>query len=129
MNTPAGRACTIGRASSLLFSFLFLLFLGLSQPHRVHHSFEQQPPAHAEDHEDGNSHDDGRSQPLKTDCIVFSFAKNCHFGSVQSGEILFVLLTRKAPEWRARAWNHAIDFTSFLPRAPPTTALPLLIEL
>ena len=116
--------CALGIVS------LFVLFLTVSAPHRVHHFFEQPqfpvaesiptatimtPPtrltATATDHDS--------PKPQHSDCAMQSVAQNSHISSVQLIEVPFleIALAHK-PDPRIVA-SSFFDASPFSQRAPP----------
>jgi hypothetical protein len=96
-----------------------LLFLSLSQPHRVHHFFESHVHSHDNSHGDSHRHSQRQNKPAQADCVVQSVAQNCHLGQNPLLALPFVELHFKPLEPRK---NPTIDlFPSFsvLQRAPP----------
>jgi hypothetical protein len=120
-------SCAVGIVS------LFVVFLTVSAPHRVHHFFEKLPftvadtRSHDHDHhhveagDKRHSHGEerGSSEPQQTDCVMQSVAQQSHLSSVQLIEVLF-LKVGSAPN----PYHSAIILASFNPspfsqRAPP----------
>jgi hypothetical protein len=86
LNAP-GKSSVMRRHLHLSAALSFLLFLIASEPHRVHHFFEQFPnpgtsTAHADEHSDGAQHshdkDQDRSRSQQNDCVVLSVAQHAH---------------------------------------------------
>src|SRR6516162_1441620 len=86
------RVSPFRRFAALTSCSLFLLFLSLSQPHRVHHFFEGLNPSHHETEVDSDHHDNGqnRTQPVQTDCVLQSVAHNCHVSQAELVGLPFV---------------------------------------
>lgn len=71
------------RGAPVLWAASFLFFLIYSQPHRVHHFFEQFPAAHqpADDHHHApTDHHNRRSND--SNCVFQVSASRCHLGLV-----------------------------------------------
>jgi hypothetical protein len=116
---------TFHRYTALGVSSLFLLFLSLSQPHRVHHFFESDGYSHDKPraNSDNHHHDQRPNKPVQTDCVVQSVAQNCHLGQAALVELPFV---ESHLELFTPQLNQQVDlFTSFsvFQRAPPKDTL------
>jgi hypothetical protein len=101
------RPVAFRRCIALALSSLFLLFLSLSQPHRVHHFFQRLGHAHGDTQVDSDNHDHAQDQskPAQTDCAVQSVAQNCHLGQAELAALPFI-------EWHLESFepqtNHRV---------------------
>jgi hypothetical protein len=69
------------RGAPALWAASFLFFLIYSQPHRVHHFFEQFPAAHQQDnnhHHPSRDHHNRRTND--SNCVFQVSASRCHLG-------------------------------------------------
>jgi hypothetical protein len=125
MKPPSGKASPIARGAAIIFAAFFLLFLSLSQPHRVHHFFEGQPHSHDKPHVDSDNHDHGEDQtkPVQTDCVVQSVAQNCHLGQVELVKLPFVESHVESFHPQASPWVDSFASFPFRQRAPPAATL------
>jgi hypothetical protein len=113
------------RCIALASSSLFLLFLSLSQPHRVHHFFEGLGHTHDETQVDSDNHDHGQDQtkPAQADCVVQSVSQNCHLGQVELVELPFVESRLESFDPQTNQWVDLFTSFPFLQRAPPKDTL------
>lgn len=109
------------RCAALGLSSLFLLFLSLSQPHRVHHFFEGLSHTHSETRADSDDHRHGQDQtnPAQTECVVQSVVQNCHLGQAALVELPFVETRLESFDPQTNPWVDLFTSFSFLQRAPP----------
>jgi hypothetical protein len=108
---------------------LFVLFLTVSAPHRVHHIFEQPPPVaqkyfHGHDHEAGDKdhsrgHDHESPNPRHSDCALQSVAQNTHISSAQLIEVPFLEIALVRNPDRRIVASSFFDASPFSQRAPP----------
>ena len=109
---------------------LFVLFLTVSAPHRVHHIFEQSPfpfehtPSHANDHNaDDATHSQGQDhnspKPLHSDCALQSVAQNTHISSAQLIELPFLEIACLCNADHRIVASSFFDASPFSQRAPP----------
>jgi hypothetical protein len=112
------------RFTALASCSLFLLFLSLSQPHRVHHFFEGLNPSHHEIEVDSDHHDHGQNQtkPVQTDCVLQSVAHNCHISQAELVELPFVESHLQSFRPQTSQWVDLFTAFPFLRRAPPKDA-------
>ncbi len=121
MTKSPKRVSSFRRFTALVSCSLFLLFLSLSQPHRVHHFFESLGHTHDEtgvdsDHHD---HDQDRTKPAQTDCVVQSVAQNCHLGQAELTGLPFVESPLQSFHPQTSQWVDVFTAFPFLQRAPP----------
>jgi hypothetical protein len=116
------RTAAFSRFFALSLSSTFVLFLSLSQPHRVHHSFESHSHSHDETHVDSQSHDHGGEspiQPAEPNCVIQSVTKNSQVGQVELAKSPFVESDVPSFDPQKSPWVDSFTFFSFLQRAPP----------
>jgi hypothetical protein len=125
MKKSPKRTGAFRRCIALALSSLFLLFLSLSQPHRVHHLFEGYTHSHDEPQVDSDSHDHGQDQtkPAQTDCVVQSVMQNCHLGQVELVNLPFVESHLESFHPQASQWVDLFTSFPFFQRAPPKETL------
>jgi hypothetical protein len=113
------------RCVSITLSFLFLIFLVATQPHRVHHFFESLNPTHSNAivAEDDCQHHHSQSLPAQTTCVIQSAAQNSHLGQVHLVQIPFVESTFETTNSDSIQRIPYFSFSPFLQRAPPIAAL------
>jgi hypothetical protein len=112
-------ACT--RCLALALSSLFLLFLSVSQPHRVHHFFESQ--GHSHNDTDSHRHDQRQDKSNHTDCVLQSVAQNCHLGQAELFALPFVESRLELFEPQISPSIDLFPAFSVLQRAPPKNTL------
>ena len=112
--TPA-----FARCFALALSSFFLLFLSLSQPHRVHHFFESQGHSHNDTQGDSHRHGQRQNKPAQTDCVVQSVVQNCHLGQAPLAALPFVEARLNSFEPQVISSIDLFFSFSFLQRAPP----------
>jgi hypothetical protein len=125
MRPRSGRVSPIARGAATTVAVFFLLFLSLSQPHRVHHFFEGLTHSHDEHQVDSEHHDHGNNQttPVQPDCVFQSVVQNCHPAQVEQ---VALRLIESHPETfypQAISWVDLFYFFSSLQRAPPKDTL------
>ena len=122
-----GSSCAVGIVS------LFVIFLAVSAPHRVHHFFEKLPftaadtRSHAQDHHydeagrKGHSHGEerGTSEPQQADCVMQSVAQQSHISSVQLIEIPFLEVVSPRNAGYRIIISASFNPSPFSQRAPP----------
>jgi hypothetical protein len=116
------RTAAFSRFFALSLSSTFVLFLSLSQPHRVHHSFERHIHSHDETQGNSDSHDDGGespTQPAEPNCVVQSVTKNSQVGQVELVKLPFVESHVPSFDPQKSPSVDSFTFFSFLQRAPP----------
>jgi cytochrome P450 len=125
MKESPKRTAAFRRCIAFTLSSLFLLFLSVSQPHRVHHLFEAHGHSHDETQVDSENHDHGQDQtkPAQTDCVVQSVAQNCHLGQAELVELPFVESHLQSFHPRTSQWVDLFTAFPFLQRAPPKDTL------
>jgi hypothetical protein len=125
MKESPKRTAAFRRCIALTLSSLFLLFLNLSQPHRVHHFFEGLGHTHDETQVDSESHDHGQDQtkPAQTDCAIQSVAQNCHLGQVVLVALPFVESHLESFRPQTSQWVDLFTAFPFFQRAPPKDTL------
>jgi hypothetical protein len=113
------------RCVSISLSFLFLIFLVATQPHRVHHFLESLNPIHSDAivAEDDCEHHHNQNIPAQTHCVIQSAAQNSHLGQVQLLEIPFIESTFETTNAELPQRIISFPFLPFLRRAPPSDAL------
>jgi hypothetical protein len=120
------RTAAFSRFFALSLSSTFVLFLSLSQPHRVHHSFERHIHSHDETQGNSESHDHGGespTQPAEPTCVVQSVTKNSQVGQVELVKLSFVESHERSLDPQKSAWVESVTFFAFLQRAPPSHPL------
>jgi len=125
MNESPKRVSAFRRCTVLALGSLFLLFLSLSQPHRVHHFFEGYGHSHDETQVDSDNHEQGRDQtkPAQANCVLQSVAQNCQLGQVELVELRFVESLLEAFQPKATPWVDSLTSFPFFQRAPPKDTL------
>jgi hypothetical protein len=125
MNESPKRVSAFRRCTVLALGSLFLLFLSLSQPHRVHHFFEGLGHPHDETQVDSDNHDQDRDQtkPAQANCVLQSVAQNCQLGQVELVELRFVESLLEAFQPKATPWVDSLTSFPFFQRAPPKDTL------
>lgn len=125
MKPPSGRASPIARGAAISFAALFLLFLSFSQPHRVHHFFEDYAHSHSKPEVDPENHDHGDDQTKRPqpDCVVQSLAQNCHLGQAELVALPFIESHLESFEPQTNQWVDLFTSFSFFQRAPPKDTL------
>jgi hypothetical protein len=113
------------RCTAVASSALFVVFLLVTQPHRVHHFFEFLNHTHSDSIVAGDDceHDHDEDVPAQTRCVIQSAAQNSHLSQVQLVQIPFV---ESAFEIRNAELTQRIQYFAFYPflrRAPPIDAL------
>jgi hypothetical protein len=120
------RTAASSRFLAVFLSSTLVLFLSLSQPHRVHHSFESDSHSHDETQGDSESNDHGGESPAKpaqTDCVVQSVTQNSQVGQVELVKLPFVESHVPSFDPQKSPWVDSFTFFSFLQRAPPSHPL------
>ena len=119
------RTSASSRFLALALSSSFLLFLSLSQPHRVHHFFEGKHRSHDSSRADSdNHHEDPRpTNPAQTQCAVQSVTKSCQIGQVELVRLAFVESQVESFHPHPRSWVNSFTAFSFFQRAPPSHLL------
>ena len=118
---PLSRSRWLARRFTLAFSALFVLALAITQPHRVHHFFEDIDRAHHHGKAD-SSHDDNSKAPAKapqTECIVQAVSQHCSAIPVAVAKIPIIATTGEAYRPVLRRWVYRFSSSPFLQRAPP----------
>ncbi len=112
------------RCLSIALSFLFLIFLVTTQPHRVHHFFESLNGAHSVTivAEDDCEHEHSQKLPAQTTCAIQSAAQNSHLGQAQLAQIPFVESTFETSNAELTQRIPYFSSSPFLQRAPPSSA-------
>ena len=125
MKTSLERPSTFRRCVAGTLGSLFLLFLSLSQPHRVHHFFEGHSHPHDQTQvdSDNHDHDQGQTKPAQTDCLLQLAAQNCQLGQVELVELRFVESLLEAFQPKATPWVDSFTSFPFFQRAPPKDTL------
>jgi hypothetical protein len=125
MKKSPKRTAAFRRCIALTLSSLFLLFLIVSQPHRVHHLFEAHGHSHDKTQVDSENHDHGQDQtkPAQADCVVQSVAQNCHLGQVELVKLSFIESHVESFIPQTSQWVDSFVSFPFLPRAPPKDTL------
>jgi hypothetical protein len=113
------------RCASIVISFLFLIFLVGTQPHRVHHLFETlsyvyPPIVFAADDLD---HDHTPYVPAQSGCVIQTTAQNSHMGQPELSQIPFIESAFGPITPALTQPIHYFSFAPFLRRAPPGDAL------
>lgn len=112
---------------SLIATSSFALFLMVSQPHRVHHFFEEHAAAdrsksHSHDHTEPSDHHDhdGKTQPQAPDCVLHTAAQHAHATLFELAAIQSVGQTHL--DWYAPVTLcvSTLQRSTARPRAPPT---------
>jgi hypothetical protein len=119
------RPVAFRRCIAFALSSLFLLFLSLSQPHRVHHFFQRLGHTHDDTQVDSDNHDHAQDQtkPAQTDCVLQSVAQNCQLGQVELVGLRFVESLFDALQPTATTWVDLFSSFPFFQRAPPRETL------
>jgi hypothetical protein len=125
MRPSSGKVSPITRGAAISFAALFLLFLSLSQPHRVHHFFEVYTHPHDKPQVDSESHDhsDDQTKPAQSNCAVQSVAQNCQLGRIDLIKLPFTEFTAESFHPRSAPRVVLFAFLPFLQRAPPAATL------
>ena len=125
MKKPPKRTTGFRRFIALALSSSFLLFLSLSQPHRVHHLFEALGHSHDDPQVDSENQDHGQDQtkPAQPDCAVQSVAQNCHLGQAALVALPFIESHSESFEPQTNQWVDLFTSFSFFQRAPPKDTL------
>ena len=125
MKESPKRTTTCRRWIALTLSSLFLLFLSVSQPHRVHHFFEVYTHSHDKPEVDSENHDHGDDQtkPAQPDCAVQSVAQNCHLGQAALVPLPVIESHSESFEPQTNQWVDLFTSFSFFQRAPPKDTL------
>jgi hypothetical protein len=125
MKKSPKRTAAFRRCIALALSSLFLLFLSLSQPHRVHHFFEGLGHTRDETQVDSDNHDHAQDQskPAQTDCVVQSVAQNFHIGQAELVGLPFVESHLESFHQGTSQWVDLFTAFPFLQRAPPKDTL------
>jgi hypothetical protein len=118
-------AAGIRSYTHLTLASLFLLFLVLSQPHRVHHFFEAQGHAPEAIEFDSENHDHGEEEnkPAQAECVFQSVAQNCHLGQAALVQLSSAELMIRTFHAQPAPWINPFAHFAFLRRAPPQSAL------
>ena len=113
------------RCTAIAISFLFLIFLVGTQPHRVHHFFDSLNHTHSHTivAADDCEHDHKQNIPAQTGCVIQSTAQNSHLGQVQLVQIPFVESASETKNAELTQRIQYFSFSPFLRRAPPIDAL------
>jgi len=129
MKPSSGRVSPIARGASISFAALFLLFLSLSQPHRVHHFFEGHTHSQDETQVDLDNHDHGqdRTKPVQTNCAVQSVAQTCQFGQVDLVKLPFIESLAESFHPQASPWLDSFAFFSLSPASASRRYASLII--
>jgi hypothetical protein len=119
------RTSASSRFLALALSLAFLLFLSLSQPHRVHHFFEGHHHSHDSSRADSdNHHEDPRpTNPAQTQCAVQSVTQSCQIGQVELIQLAFLESHAESFHPHPRLWVDSFTAFSFFQRAPPSHLL------
>ena len=125
MKKSPERVSALRRCTALAIGSLFLLFLSVSQPHRVHHFFEGLGHAHDETQVDPESHEHGQNptKPAQTDCAIQSVAQSCHLGQAALAALPFVESHLESFRPQTRQWVDLFTAFLFFQRAPPKDTL------
>jgi hypothetical protein len=125
MIRPRARISAFRRCVVLTSGSLFLLFLSLSQPHRVHHLFEGLGHVHDTTQVDTDNHNHGENpaKPAQTDCAIQSVAQNCHAGQAESVEFYHFVPLHESFDLPIAPLIDPLIFESLLQRAPPINVL------
>src|SRR5262245_30681600 len=125
MRPSSGRVSPITRSAAISFAALFLLFLSVSQPHRVHHFFEDYAHSHSKPEVDSENHDhsDDQTRPAQPDCAVQSLAQNCHLGQAELVVLPVIESHSESFEPQTNQWVDLFTSFSFFQRAPPKNTL------
>ena len=125
MKESPKRTTTCRRWIALTLSSLFLLFLSVSQPHRVHHFFEVYTHSHDKPEVDSENHDHGDDQtkPAQPDCAVQSVAQNCHLGQAALVPLPVIESHSESFEPQTNQWVDLFTSFPFFQRAPPKDTL------
>jgi hypothetical protein len=125
MKISSGRVSPVTRRAAIIFAGFFLLFLSLSQPHRVHHFFEGHAHSHDEPHVDSDNHPHGedQTQPVQTHCAIQSVNQNCHLGQLDLVQLSSAESLAESFHPQTSPWIDSFAAFSFLQRAPPTGTL------
>ena len=118
---PLSRSRWLARRFTLAFSALFVLVLATSQPHRVHHFFEDIDRAHHHDESDSNhdEHSKGPAKAPQTECVVQAVSQHCSAIPVAVAQIPIIATADKAYRPVLRRWVYHFSAFPFLQRAPP----------
>ena len=121
MKPSSRRVSAITRCTSISLAALFLFFLSLSQPHRVHHFFEGYIHSHDKPEVDSENHDHGEDQtkPVQNNCAVQSVAQNCQLGRVDLVKLPFTESAAESFHPRTALRGDSVALLPFLRRAPP----------
>ncbi len=125
MKSPSGKVSPIARGATISVAALFLLFLSLSQPHKVHHFFERYTHSHDKPEVDSENHHHGeeQSKPIQSNCAVQSAAQNCQLGQVDFVKAPFIEFAVESFHPPSAPWVDSFAFLPFLQRAPPAAML------
>jgi hypothetical protein len=117
-------AAGINRCIVIVVSSLFLLFLGLSQPHRVHHFFDAggHAPGGVDSESEKHDHGQNQSKPAQTDCTFKTIVQNCHLGQAALVQLPSAHSAVKTFRPQAKPWIDPFASFPFLQRAPPQSA-------
>jgi hypothetical protein len=121
MKRSSQRISPFRRYTAIASCLLFLLFLSLSQPHRVHHFFENIGHRHHAGDVDADGHDHGpnRTKPAHSDCAVQSATQNCHLGQAALAQLPSVESQVELFHPQTGQWVDFFTAFPFLQRAPP----------
>lgn len=113
------------RCTAVVSSALFVVFLVVTQPHRVHHFFEFLNHTHSDSIVAGDDCEHGHDEhaPAQTHCVIQSAAHNSHLGQVQLVQIPFVESAFETRNAEPTQRIQHVSFHAFLRRAPPADAL------
>jgi hypothetical protein len=118
---PLTKVLELKRCFALAISALFVLLLVASQPHRVHHFFEDIDRAHSHEEADSN-HDEHSKAPAKapqTECVVQAVSQHCSAIPVAVAQIPIIASAVNAQLPVLRRWVYHFSSSPFLQRAPP----------
>jgi hypothetical protein len=125
MKLSSERVSPVTRGAAIGFAALFLLFLSLSQPHRVHHFFERYSHSDDTPEVDSENHDHGEDQtkPVQSNCALQSVAQNCQLGQIDLVKLPFTESVVESFHPPSAPWVDSFAFLPFLQRAPPSVTL------
>src|SRR5712692_11325 len=119
---PLSSSRWLMRRYALGFSALFVLVLATSQPHRVHHFFEDID--HARHYSEADSKNDDHSkapdQAPQTECVVQAVSQHCSAIPVAIAKIPIIAIAGRAHYLVLYRWIYHFSLSPFLQRAPPT---------
>jgi len=120
---PLGKSLGLKRSLALGISALFVLVLITSQPHRVHHVFEQIDHARHDPETPSKHHNDskGPDKAPQTECVVRAVAQDCSALPVTLATIPIIPIAGQTNHPVLRRWIYRFVSSPFLQRAPPDT--------